>query len=445
MPYLLPAGDAYTQEHWCYLVFVPAKEEYRRALAGSLVGLEVWNIWERDSAKRGQDAALAWKEANQLTLACMDGTMSCLDDILEELVAIREALSIARDCCDIPFIYVPDEETDPPIIDPGVGDPPDEWGDGEIITTWDDWEGYVCYYANIYVDNLLNMADSLSAYASIGAFVVMGIAALLAIGASLGLLIAVSYPAAAAIVSGLLVGGTAIVFQDTRDEIEAARDSIVCAIMQNTGLGDAVEDALGSGLAWDLFFQFLNYNLALETIYTGEYDGEYLEALTDDTCACLAPGEFDITFTFDADIEEWHAWGPGNQSYNAGLGNPAGSLETYVNNTGDSNWAIKGSALATALGISVPTSFTIEEVHWDYRIRTQGNHVLVMWVKTVQQWIEGFSSGEAVDVWHPVSDTVIGLTETNMNNDLVKFNHYGGSSTFYYCNIDNIRIVGRWD
>ena len=442
MPYLLPEGEPYIDDYWCYMVFVPADEAYRRAFVGSILGLEVWNIWERNESHGGLDAARAWKDANELTLSCLDDTMICLDSLYEELVAIRLLLSQQRDCCDIPFIYLPEEETDPPAIDPGVGDPPDEWGDGEIITTWEDWEGYVCYYANVYVDNLLGMADSLTLYAQLGAFAIMAIAGLLAVGAALGFIIAVSYPAAAGIVSGLLLGATTITFLDTRDELEAARDDIVCSIMQNTGLADAIEDALGSGLAWDLFFQFLNYNLALETIYTGEYDGEYLEALTDETCVCLPPGSFDITFTWDSDLETWTPVVTGGATAEwANFGNPAGSGHLRSNNQTTAYLNLTGQLLIDLMSWSGVTSITINELHFqDYPEFSFSGSILPT-VVTANQSHSGWTDVS----WWDRDYTGLDETLVNMGATLIQLNDVANSSTYKSHWIDNVRIVGSYD
>ncbi len=94
--YLLPSGDATEDELECCLVFYPARDEYRRALMGSLDYLATWIAWERDSQKRGQDAAASWKLANIQTWECC--SMGFCDDLsttLQELLAAIHAL----ECC----------------------------------------------------------------------------------------------------------------------------------------------------------------------------------------------------------------------------------------------------------------------------------------------------------------------------------------------------------
>ena len=66
--YLLPDGEAFTEEMACALVFYPDKKEYRQALGGSLGYLSTWLAWERDDDKRGSDAAREWKIALVMTM-----------------------------------------------------------------------------------------------------------------------------------------------------------------------------------------------------------------------------------------------------------------------------------------------------------------------------------------------------------------------------------------
>jgi len=439
--YPLPSGELGEDEIVCQLVYLPNRPEYWQALLAAIHYFSTWRAWERDEDKRGKDAATNWREAFELTMECW--RMTCLDALLEELIAIRLLLSQQRDCCEIPFIYIDDDPVDPPEIDPGVGDPPDTWGEDEEIETWEDWEAYVCHYANVYVDNLLGMADSLTLYAQLGAFAIMAIAGLLALGASLGFIIAVAYPAAAGIVAGLVLGATTVTFLDTRDEIEAARDSIVCAIMQNTGLADAVEDALGSGLAWDLFFQFINYNQALEIIYTGEYDGEYLEPLTDDSCECADPNEFDITFEFDEDEEEWTNYGPGTRNWDGSHGDPAGSLHMRNNNQTSSGWNITGENLLTRLGGTGATEITLRELHFVHDADFAGAaavRIAMCGVLVDTFGYSGFPIGSWIDY-----DKVRTEVLENMNETVVNLEHYGTGSGAVSCWYKYIRLVGRYD
>ena len=123
--YQLPVGDAYTDELACCLVFYPDKEEYRRALLGSLVYLSTWIAWERDEEKRGRDAARAWKDAVDETLECWN--MACLEELIADVASIKNLMETKKDCCDSNVAYYP---TDIPTttIMPDVGDPPEFYG-----------------------------------------------------------------------------------------------------------------------------------------------------------------------------------------------------------------------------------------------------------------------------------------------------------------------------
>lgn len=132
--YLLPDGECYTDELACTLVFYPDKEEYRRALLGSLVYLTKWLAWERDDEKRGQDAARAWKLALECTLECWQ--MACLETLIADVEQIRKLLETKKDCCDVNVTYFPTEEPSTEIT-PLIGDPPEFYGE-TAISSWEE-------------------------------------------------------------------------------------------------------------------------------------------------------------------------------------------------------------------------------------------------------------------------------------------------------------------
>jgi hypothetical protein len=55
-----------------------------------------------------------------------------------------------------------------------------------------------------------------------------------------------------------------------------------------------VEDALGSGIDWDLFYQFIPYESAMSIIYEGGHDSEFLPTETRDDCFCMTERELTI-------------------------------------------------------------------------------------------------------------------------------------------------------
>lgn len=297
--YLLPAGDAFTEELSCALVFYPDKEEYRRALLGALTYFQTWIAWERDDDKRGKDAARAWALANFCTMECWD--MACIDELLETMEAVRVLLSNRKDCCDDNVTYGLQEEFDTD-IDPGVGDPPDYYGETAIVD-WDDWWEHVCYNAHLYVDNLKNMSSQLNGAVEQNSLYLGLIAAGLALLAFSGVGAPVAYLLASFVVTGLVLAVTSATFASSSDDIEAAREDIVCVLLQGGDLAGEVEEALGSGAAWDLFYKFVDYDSATAIIHEGGADGDYLPTETRDDCECDPIYDYSPFWDFDSEIE----------------------------------------------------------------------------------------------------------------------------------------------
>lgn len=308
--YLLPDGECYTEELACCLVFYPDKPEYRRALLGSLVYLSTWLAWERDEEKRGKDAARAWKDAVDETLECW--TMSCLEELIADVATIRLLMETKKDCCDSSTTYYPTDfpETE---IEPFIGDPPEFYGE-TAVTDWEDWAEHVCYNAHKYVDYLKDTAGELQDAVQLSSIFVGLIGATLALLAFSGIGLPIAFALTAGIVAGLVLGATTLTFQDTADDFEAARQSIICAIIQGYNLPDVIEAALSSGTDWDLFYQFVDYSSALAIIYEGGYNDEYLPSEVDDSCGCEVFSHFVFEWPTDLDgfngvqiITEWDA------------------------------------------------------------------------------------------------------------------------------------------
>lgn len=263
--YLLPVGDAFTDELACTLVFYPDKPEYRRALLGSIVYLSTWLAWERDSEKRGQDAARAWKNAVDKTLECW--TMACFEELIADVARIRSLMETKKDCCDQNVTYYPTEE---PVteIEPGIGDPPEYYGE-TAVADWDEWLEHVCWNAHKYVDYLKDTAGELYDAVQASSIFLGVIAAALALLAFSGIGLPIAFGTAAALVAGIALTATITTFQDTAAAFEAARDDLVCALVAGQSLYDAVEAALASGADWDVFYQWINYDTATAIIYEG--------------------------------------------------------------------------------------------------------------------------------------------------------------------------------
>jgi hypothetical protein len=310
--YLLPEGDAYTEELCCALVFYPDKVEYRRALLGSIVYLSNWLAWERDSEKRGKDAAEAWKLAVECTMECWN--MRCLEDLIADVAQIRSLMETKKDCCDENVTYFPTEEPTTE-IEPGVGDPPEFYGE-TAIADWDDWSEHVCYNAHAYVDHLISTSGQLKEAVAVSSIFIGIVAAALALLAFSGILLPIVFAEAAAVVTLIVALATVSTFADTAEDFENARNSIMCAILTGGSLPDAVESALSSGSDWDLFYQFVDYDAAIAIIYEGGYETDYLPSETRDDCECVL-GDAHFVFRWPVDIQGFDS-SPLSAGWNAG-------------------------------------------------------------------------------------------------------------------------------
>ena len=281
--YPLPDGELGDDEIVCQLVYLPNRDEYWQALLAAVHYLSTWRAWKRDTDKRGQAAAANWREAFELTIGCW--RMACLDELTQDVNDILELLQAKKDCCDDNITYLPTPEitTD---IEPNVGDPPEEYGETEV-EDWDEWLEHVCYNANLYVDYLAHAGDTMFVAFAESGIVIGLIAALLALLAASGIGLPISFALSLAVTSGIIGGGTLATFAGSEDAIEDARNAIVCAILQGRSLSAAVETALESGLDWDLFYQFIDYDSALSIIYEGGYAGDFLPSETSDSCVCI--------------------------------------------------------------------------------------------------------------------------------------------------------------
>lgn len=401
--YLLPDGECYTDDLACTLVFYPDKPEYRRALLGSIVYLSNWLAWERDSAKRGKDAARAWKNAVDETLECW--TMTCLEDLIANVDAIRILLENKKDCCDDNVSYYPTEEptTD---IEPFVGDPPAFYGE-TAVTDWDDWAEHVCYNANKYVDYLKNTAGQINEAVALSSIFIGLVGAALALLAFSGIGLPIAFALAAGVVTGLVLGATVVTFEDTADSFEAARDDIVCAIINGYNLPYQIETALSSGTDWDLFYQFVDYDAALAIVMDGGYGTEYLPSETSDACACVVTEEF--VFNWPTDVDGFTGSNIAITWYSPGqIGcSPVNTAQWKL----DSYWT--WNDLETRFGFSLPISFNQVRLKWMNTADsgTRQRHLFEIRVRHLDgTWVsEEIDTDEwEDDVWH---DWLINLPE----------------------------------
>jgi len=303
--YQLPDGDAFEEELRCALVFYPARDEYLYALGGSLDYLGTWIAWERDTLKRGQDAARAWKIATELTRECW--TMNYCDEILTTLHSIERLLS-EQSCCGGDTTTIGDIITTTTVIVPGEGDAPAAWGE-TAVADWDEWLEYVCYYAHKFVDDLISSAETLDVVAEIGSWTIEFFANVLRVMQFLTLVYPVSYAAVLAIKESFQsAGDMSDSFDNIATKLEAGRETIVCAVINGTSLADAVEAVIDDTVLWDILYQFNNYDSTQALIYEGTVDGSvYLPPVKRGDCDCPVPDGYswqnaeEITFQLDAD------------------------------------------------------------------------------------------------------------------------------------------------
>lgn len=327
--YLLPSGALGNDEIACTVVFYPDRPEYRAALQGSLAYLATWIAWEKDDDKRGKDAADNWREAYEHTLECW--RMGCFEQLTDDVADILLLLQQKKDCCDDSVTYGPSTEVETE-IDPGVGDPPDFYGE-TAVTDWDDWLEHVCYNAHAYVDSLVFAAETLETYWTLSGFVLSAITPLLNILSFVGMTLPFPFGTAATLLANILASVTSSTFEDTADDLETARDDIVCSLLQGTGLADAVEDALGSGTDWSLFFSSVDYDSATAIIYEGGYGSEYLPSETKDDCTDCGYVQLE-----DDDLEVWVVntyggnlqWHSGTKTWTVDSGTPGSCKNIWV-------------------------------------------------------------------------------------------------------------------
>lgn len=319
--YPLPAGELGSDDIVCQLVYLPDQPEYWQALYSAIGYFATWRAWERDDDKRGKDAASNWRAALELTTECW--RMTCLDEITDRMDDIIAMLAMKKDCCDDNIVYGPGTEVTTE-IEPDVGDPPDYYGE-TAVTDWDDWREHVCHNAHVWVDSLVWQANEMDVLTQLGGVTIGAVGAgLLLLGAA-GLLIAVPYAAVALTAAGILAAGSFVIFLTTADDIEDAREDIVCALIQGGSVHDVIEDALGAAsLDWLLFFSQIPYDNVTAIIYEGGFESEYLPAdLRDDCDTCGYQQEDNTTVhvekvwgesvDYNSETKEWTipSWGVG--------------------------------------------------------------------------------------------------------------------------------------
>ena len=399
--YPLPVGELGEDEIVCQLVYLPDRPEYWRALLASIHYFSTWRAWERDVDKRGQDAAANWRDAFELTLECW--RMTCLDDITDRMDVMIDLLGNQSSCCGTttigPIITVTT------IIVPGVGDDPTVWGE-TAVSDWDEWLEYVCYHAHVYVDSLIEGAKAIDIAIELGSYTVDFFVGVMRFMQYLGL------------DQVLGLNQVMMVYDDFRSEadlsgwftplaarFEAARQDIVCAILQGSSLSDAVEDAVDDNAVWLLFYVLTDFDAVQALMYEATADGtEYLPPIKRDDCDCVTPAMFTYTFT-DPDKQGWNMdTGTGTTFVLGGLAyNMATDQSEVLEQTAET-----GDACASRFSISSPVVIN----HLRFRFRFHSNsQTMGTWyfhlrvIKTggvALQSPQYHTSSYAIDEWHEI-------------------------------------------
>lgn len=282
--YPLPAGDTYTEELACTFLWYPNKPEYRQALRASLHYLGSWLAWERDGTTRARDAAQAWKNANDLTEECIE--MNLCETMLDLLTEIERN---TRTCCgQSTYVTYQSNTIITTTIVPGSGPDPTVYGE-TAVADWNEWLEYVCYQANAYVDDLIETANTLDTAVSAGGYVLDFIAHLFSLvqWRMVEDIIPVNFSVIQAIFNALGQGLIQNEFGSLAADFETYRNDIVCAIIQGTSLELAIQDIVGTGLLWTVYYSWFDYDTTQAIIYEGGVDGVgYLTPIKSQACDC---------------------------------------------------------------------------------------------------------------------------------------------------------------
>jgi hypothetical protein len=249
---------------------------------GSLDYLATWIAWERDSEKRGQDAAASWKLANIQTWECTN--MGYCDDLYTTLQALLAA-TLALECCGEQDITDGEQYTDP-VVD-GEGDVPQNIIDAGYAEDSEDWAGfadYKCMISHLAVDHIEQFFRGIAPHINNAGIVVGGVGVVFAMLGSI--LALIGFPITFAIIGA--VGAASAVWywiaqygesavEDIADEIAVHHDALACAIYNGDGVSDAISDF--NDEVDSLFGEIdaagikaVGFEPQLRAMYSGRYD-----------------------------------------------------------------------------------------------------------------------------------------------------------------------------
>ena len=392
--YLLPDGNAYTEDMECCFIFVPAKDEYRRALFGALDYFGTWLAWQRDSEKRGQDAARAWKLANEYTRECWEmGACDLMLDKLDQLIALQG--NVPQCCGTNTNITYNDNRIETTTIVPGVGGAPSTYGE-TAVADWDEWKEYACFHAHNFVDDLINAANKIDVLLDLGIWAIDAYFWLVRqiVFRDGGIAIPIDLSWAGVIFKGILQGGEGL-FNIVADDIESGREDIVCAFLNGTSVEDAVESVLTPSVAWTLFYQFIDYETAAAVIYNGEVEGMgYLIPTKRDDCDCVVPRDHYFVDEFPTSITD-PPWKTNSVVWEAGTDG-----QVKMDNSPD-YMALNKSGLNSILSTGGSFSFLIHRIKFKWMRSTANTTPYVTIAADGGNWVYNWPAGDTLfSTWY---------------------------------------------
>jgi hypothetical protein len=323
---------------------------------GSLDYLATWIAWERDSEKRGQDAAASWKLANIQTWECT--SMGYCDDLYTTLQALLAATQ-ALECCGEQDITDGERYTDD-VVD-GEGDVPQPIIDAGYAEDSEDWAGfadYKCMISHLAVDHIEAFFRGMAPVFNDAGIAVGGVGVAIAL---LGSILALAgFPITFAII-GAVGAASAIWYwvaeygedavDDIADEIAIHHDALACAIYNGDGVSDAISDFNDEvdslfGAIDAAGIKAVGFEPQLRAMYSGRYNQQ-------DIAEKLADQGYE-TIGYVCDCEEqdpppegYHLENAGSLSFYGGIGctdtgsfvNPSTGIVTLdLNVTSETMW-----------------------------------------------------------------------------------------------------------
>ncbi|MEE9580797.1 MAG: hypothetical protein V3V74_05740 [Nitrosomonadaceae bacterium] len=337
--YPLPSGELGSDDIVCQLVYLPDRQEYWQAFYASLHYMTTWRAWERDSDKRGQDAASNWREAFELTSGCW--RMTCLEQLQDDVAEILAIMQLGNPCCDDMDITDGDQYTDR--VEDGVGDVPQniiDAGYAEDSSDWDGFDDYKCMIAHVTINQMsikLNELNELTNQYGAIAGSAAAITAILAVIFGTGGL---------AIVFGIVagVGAVSLLYEalmgfellgDLADKVDANHDELACSIYWADGdegaliaLNDKIDELFT--VPESVIVRLLNNGPTLKALYAGRYDQQDIAQILDDAgydvgdfdCACDDPiGDYQAFCDFNSGYDSWVVRGTAYRMTFAGIDN----------------------------------------------------------------------------------------------------------------------------